>query len=143
MLYLALGAAIIWLGLWVYRRSPGVQRGRWRVGAGLVSVVLVAAAGFLAARGEPIPGGLLAVVALALAMGARSQRGPRRTVRKTAGSITDAEARSLLGVAEGAGPEEIRAAYTRLMRVAHPDMGGTAGLAAQLNAARDRLLAGR
>ena len=29
---------------------------------------------------------------------------------------------------------------TRLMRAVHPDKGGTAGLAAQLNAARDRLL---
>ena len=35
---------------------------------------------------------------------------------------------------------EIQAAYTRLMRAVHPDKGGTAGLAAQLNAARDRLL---
>ena len=50
------------------------------------------------------------------------------------------EARSVLGVGEDATPAEIRAAYTRLMRMAHPDKGGTAGLAAQLNAARDRLL---
>ena len=34
------------------------------------------------------------------------------------------------------------AAYNRLMRMAHPDKGGTSGLAAQLNAARDRLLEG-
>jgi hypothetical protein len=30
----------------------------------------------------------------------------------------------------------------RLMRSVHPDKGGTSGLAAQLNAARDRLLRG-
>ena len=35
---------------------------------------------------------------------------------------------------------EIRSAHARLIRLAHPDKGGTAGLAAQLNAARDRLL---
>jgi hypothetical protein len=29
------------------------------------------------------------------------------------------------------------------MRMAHPDKGGTAGLAAQLNAARDKLLGDR
>jgi curved DNA-binding protein CbpA len=50
------------------------------------------------------------------------------------------EARAVLGVPAGATREEIRAAYTRLMRSVHPDKGGTAGLAAQLNAARDRLL---
>jgi curved DNA-binding protein CbpA len=52
------------------------------------------------------------------------------------------EARSVLGLEEGATPAQIKAAYTRLMRMAHPDKGGTAGLAAQLNAARDRLLGG-
>ena len=52
------------------------------------------------------------------------------------------EARAILGVGPAATPEEIRAAYTRLMRSVHPDKGGTPGLAAQLNAARDRLLKG-
>ncbi|MDD3838185.1 MAG: molecular chaperone DnaJ, partial [Phenylobacterium sp.] len=37
-------------------------------------------------------------------------------------------------------PAEILAAHKRLMGMAHPDKGGTSGLAAQLNAARDRLL---
>jgi curved DNA-binding protein CbpA len=50
------------------------------------------------------------------------------------------EARSILGVGPEATPEEVQAAYTRLMRMAHPDKGGTTGLAVQLNAARDRLL---
>jgi curved DNA-binding protein CbpA len=51
-----------------------------------------------------------------------------------------AEACAILGVEPDATPAEIQAAYTRLMRLAHPDKGGTSGLAAQLNAARDRLL---
>jgi hypothetical protein len=42
--------------------------------------------------------------------------------------------------AADASKDEIQAAYARLIRLAHPDKGGTAGLAAQLNAARDRLL---
>jgi curved DNA-binding protein CbpA len=49
------------------------------------------------------------------------------------------EARAILGVGPTATAPEIRAAYTRLMRRAHPDQGGTSGLAAQVNAARDRL----
>lgn len=50
------------------------------------------------------------------------------------------EARAILGVGPNATEAEIREAHSRLMRVAHPDKGGTSGLAAQLNAARDRLL---
>ena len=52
------------------------------------------------------------------------------------------EARAILGVGEGADEAEIRAAWRRLMQRAHPDAGGTEGLAERLNAARDRLLKG-
>jgi hypothetical protein len=56
--------------------------------------------------------------------------------------MSAADARSILGVGESATRAEIEAAYRRLMQMAHPDRGGSAGLAAQLNAARDRLLKG-
>jgi curved DNA-binding protein CbpA len=56
--------------------------------------------------------------------------------------MSQEDARSVLGVGPDATTEEIQQAYTRLMRLAHPDKGGTSGLAAQLNAARDRLLKG-
>ena len=46
----------------------------------------------------------------------------------------------VLGVPRTATEAEIKEAYGRQMRLAHPDKGGTSGLAAQLNAARDRLL---
>ena len=143
MLYLAIGAAVLWLGVSAYRRSPGVQRGRWRVGAGLLAVILLAAAGFLSVRGEPLVGLGVAAIAIVMALGARSERGPRPPPKTRSQALTAAEARSLLGLEDGAGPDEVRAAYTRLMRMAHPDKGGTAGLAAQLNAARDRLLENR
>lgn len=139
LLYLALGAAALWLALTVYRRTPGIQRGRWRVGAGLLSSVILATGCFMASRGQWLPGGALVVLSLVLALGARSERG-KRPARPSQSTVTQAEARSLLGVDESASPEEIQAAYTRLMRMAHPDQGGTTGLAAQLNAARDLLL---
>jgi len=44
------------------------------------------------------------------------------------------DARRILGVGPDASKQEIQAAYTRLMRLAHPDKGGTVGLASQLNA---------
>ena len=50
------------------------------------------------------------------------------------------QARDILGVSPAATRAEIEAAYRRLIVRAHPDQGGTSGLAAQLNAARDRLL---
>ena len=53
-----------------------------------------------------------------------------------------AEARSILGVSQDASPQTINAAWRRLMARAHPDQGGTEGLAARVNAARDRLLKG-
>jgi len=56
------------------------------------------------------------------------------------GPMTRADALALLGLPEGASEEEIRAAHRRLMRAAHPDQGGSAWLAARLNAARDLLL---
>jgi DnaJ-domain-containing protein 1 len=58
------------------------------------------------------------------------------------GRMTRSEAYSVLGLAEGASEAEIRAAYLRLMRSAHPDRGGSAWLAARLNEARDVLIGG-
>jgi len=51
-----------------------------------------------------------------------------------------AEARRLLGVSEGATPEEIRAAFTRAVKDAHPDAGGQGGDIQQLKWARNLLL---
>ena len=68
----------------------------------------------------------------------RPEKAPSRPPGRA--GLTVEDARSILGVGESATRAEIRAAYARLMRRAHPDHGGTSGLAAQLNAARDRLL---
>jgi hypothetical protein len=81
---------------------------------------------------------VLVVLGLWLAMSARTTGMAANPPRSSTMSLD--EARSILGVGADATPDEIQAAYTRLMRMAHPDKGGTSGLAAQLNAARDRLL---
>jgi DnaJ homolog subfamily C member 19 len=52
-----------------------------------------------------------------------------------------ADARALLGVAPGAGADEINAAHRRLIARNHPDAGGTEELASRINSARDVLLA--
>ncbi|WP_043340199.1 J domain-containing protein [Belnapia moabensis] len=56
------------------------------------------------------------------------------------GPMTRAEALAILGLAEGADAEAIRAAHRRLMQSAHPDRGGSDWLAARVNQARDILL---
>ncbi len=56
--------------------------------------------------------------------------------------IMDAEeAASVLGVADDADAEAIRAAHKKLIAQIHPDKGGTDYLAAKINEARDVMLA--
>jgi len=62
----------------------------------------------------------------------------RRAVAATA--MLPAEARALLGLAPGAGLDEIREAHRRLIARVHPDAGGSAELATRVNAARDALI---
>ena len=145
MLYLALAVALF-VG-WMWMRSEVIRRGGWRVGAGLLAVVLVVVGVAVSIRGEWIVGLPLVLLALGSAAGGRMNRRPRtqgaaESELRPAGGMSAPEARSILGVGADATPQEIKAAYARLMQRAHPDKGGTTGLAAQLNAARDRLLKG-
>ena len=54
--------------------------------------------------------------------------------------MTRAEAYEVLGLQAGVSEAAIRLAYTRLMRAAHPDAGGSDWLASRINQARDVLL---
>ncbi|MDP1597928.1 DnaJ domain-containing protein [Phenylobacterium sp.] len=137
MTYLAIGCAILVLLLWASRGKPVLKRREWRFLAGAFAVACFAAAAYVGIRGGWGKSIVLVVIGLGLVVSTR-----RTGIAPPAGSnkIGDAEARSILGVGAEASHEEIRAAYSRLMRMAHPDKGGTSGLAAQLNAARDRLL---
>jgi len=141
--FIFLIAAVILL-VWKGRSRPVLTRGQWRVGAGLLSIGALVGAALVSIRCEwEIGLGLLAV-GLGLLAATRLQRGEPLGGRHGEGGsrLSLEEARSLLGVTAQATEGDIRAAYSRLMRVAHPDRGGTNGLAAQLNAARDRLLGG-
>jgi DnaJ family protein C protein 19 len=66
--------------------------------------------------------------------------GAKPRPRAAPGSMTRAEALEILGLKAGASETDIRAAYHRLMRAAHPDAGGSDWLAARINQARDALL---
>ena len=57
--------------------------------------------------------------------------------------ISRKEALQILGLREGAGRDAIRDAHRRLMRLNHPDTGGSPTLATKVNEAKDYLLSGR
>ncbi|HWF77611.1 MAG TPA: J domain-containing protein [Caulobacteraceae bacterium] len=114
-----------------------MARAQGRYAAVGMAAVAIAAAAWDAVRGGWLGGSILATAALWLVTSASRPR---------VGQVRHmglAEAASMLGVAESADLETIEAAYRRLMFRVHPDQGGAAGLAAQLNAARAAMLAAK
>lgn len=135
--YLVLGflgfAAVGWL-----KRNQLLRLPTWRLGAGALSIATFAAALYCGLRNLWVPALVLGLIGAWSAVSARHPRAHTPAVPSRDMSLT--EARSILGVGEAATPAEIKAAYARLMQRVHPDVGGAAGLATQLNLARDRLL---
>jgi DnaJ-domain-containing protein 1 len=137
MIFVALSvlvlAALVGLG-----RRPLMARAQGRYAAFAMAGLAIAAAAWDAVRGGWLGGSILLTAALWLATSAG-----RPLVRRRAPPMGLGEAAAMLGVAEGADAQTIEAAYRRLMFRVHPDRGGAAGLAAQLNAARDAMLGTR
>jgi hypothetical protein len=134
-LLLALGAVIL---IWVGRQPYRLTRGR-RLLSALFAALAAVGAVVSALRGGWIASLVLIGLSAWLGRAARLPP-PPPPFEPSQGAMSAREARAILGVTEGADSAAIQAAYRRLMQRAHPDHGGTAGLAAQLNAARDRLL---
>jgi hypothetical protein len=130
---LLVGAGLVWLG----RKASG---GRTRLATTAFSILALGGAVVASARGAWILGVGLLALSLWLGVRARAIATGQPTPRLM--PMSERRARSLLGVSAQADAQEIQAAYLRLIRTVHPDRGGTEGLAAELNAARDRLLRG-
>jgi len=147
MLYIALG--LVLLGVLVggagMRRMGRLAGRAWRPGAGVLALACFIGAAILGVREAFAPAVGLALVGLWLAMSVRRTPSARHGGGGTpvSSGMDLQSAASILGVAPEASDEEVQAAYVRLMRRVHPDAGGAAGLAAQLNAARERMLARR
>lgn len=69
-------------------------------------------------------------------------RNARQPPRGPRSDMTREEALAVLGLAEGASEDDIKAAHRRLIQRMHPDVGGSADLAARINRAKDVLLGG-
>jgi len=138
---LALGALLlaVFVGLGRASGRSGAAAD-WRVIGGVLAVAALAAAAVLALRGAYLPAAGLAFAALAAATLTRRPPRPRPRRESPRIEMSETEARAVLGVGPDADAEAVQTAYVRLMRRVHPDAGGAPGLAAQLNAARDRLL---
>lgn len=135
LIWLALAAIAVWALVRLGRQSEGRGGGQWRVAATLFSAVMLAGGVLLASRGAWVPAAGLIGASLWLTIASR-----QRAVAPRSDAMSDTEARAILGVSADATVQDINAAWKRLMGRAHPDQGGTQGLASRLNAARDHLL---
>lgn len=138
MNFIVIGVIGLAVLVWAGRRGSVVRASYalFRAPIAALAIVVAVACGL---RG--LWPGTVILVFVAAALGGtaiiEASRGPPRAQAR---EFDDREALAILGLSAGAGRPEIEGAYRRLMRRAHPDQGGTTALAAQLNAARDRLL---
>lgn len=75
--------------------------------------------------------------------GGAAARFPRALAGGFEEEMTRREAFQILGLREGSSKEQIREAHRRLMRLNHPDNGGSTFVATKVNEAKDYLLSGR
>ncbi|MES2834572.1 MAG: molecular chaperone DnaJ [Pseudomonadota bacterium] len=135
LIWLVLAAIAVWALIRLGRQTEGARRGHWRISATVLAGVMLAGGVLAMSKGSWVLGPGLVGAGLWLTLASRIRYVPP----KSAEDLSEAEARAILGVGPIASPEEINAAWRRLMARAHPDQGGTEGLAARVNAARDRL----
>ena len=109
---------------------------------------IAAIGGILLTLGLVVSGrGVPALIGLVLVGPALWQRwresrppGSEPRPRRSSGAMSRVEALDVLGLKPGASEDDIHAAHRRLMRMAHPDTGGSDWLASRINQARDVLL---
>ena len=76
-------------------------------------------------------------------LGRASTRFPRAMAGGFESEMTRKEAFQILGLREGASKDAIRTAHRRLMRLNHPDNGGSTYVATKVNEAKDMLSAAK
>ena len=140
LIWLGLAAVAVWALARLGRQTERARRGHWRISATTLATALSGGAVLPASRGIWLAAIGMAGAGLWLAVQSRIRTAPSRA--PVAERMSEAEARAILGVSAGASSQDVQTAWRRVMARAHPDQGGTEGLAARVNAARDRLLKG-
>lgn len=78
-----------------------------------------------------------------MARSAAAPRLPRAFLGGFQDEMTRKEALNILGLRESSTKDDVRAAHRRLMRLNHPDNGGSTFVATKVNEAKDFLLSGK
>ena len=142
LLLLSLAAIALWVLVRLGKQTEKARSGHWRISATLLGGTCFAGAVLSAARGSYIWAAALALAGLYLVLQSRIRSTGAKPARSRPSDtrMSKAEACAILGVKTDASREEVQAAWKRLMARTHPDQGGSEGLAARVNAARDCLL---
>ncbi len=147
MIALALGlaalAALFWAAGAFSRASVSTIKALLAWVAALAGLSLAALL-FLTGRGPVAVSGLVLAGPLLLNFWRQARAGgPGVGAGPRMGKMDRREALDVLGLQDGASDSDVRAAWVRIMRGAHPDGGGSDYLAARVNQARDVLLGRR
>jgi len=143
-LLLGLGGGLILFGLYRFFVTADRRQVRALLLA-MAGVGIAFAALWLAVTGR-LPAAMTILIALWPILSAwlqhRATAGDNRTATQNSGfsGMTTREAYEILGLDQGAGAEDVKAAYIRLMKKVHPDQEGSDWLAQKINAAKDLLL---
>ncbi len=148
MIFLALGLVTLALLLWAARsfsRAPVPNVKALMAWVAALAGLSLAAMLLLTGRGAAALSGVVLLGPLAWSwwQEARAAPGAAHAGPVRSSRMARAEALQVLGLSEPISESEVRAAWVRLMRVAHPDGGGSDWLAARVNQAKDVLLGKR
>ena len=137
-LLLFIGGLVVLAALYRFFLKAGTRQIKAMLLSCLAAGIFLASL-FLAVTGR-LPAAIAILVALWPVIIAYMRTRAQRTVNAENLPMTEKEAYEVLGLPEGAPPEEIKEAHIRLMKKVHPDQKGSDWLAKKINAAKDLLL---
>lgn len=141
MIALALGLGAVALLLWAAQRFSAAEVSSIKALLAWVAALAglsLAAMLLFTGRGATALSGLVLLGPLAWSWWRDTANAPQPG--RAAAKMDRTEALGVLGLRDPVSNEDVRAAWVRLMRVAHPDSGGSDWLAARVNQAKDVLL---
>lgn len=143
MITLALGLGALALLLWAANAFSRADVRSIKATLGWVAALAGLSLGamlLLTGRGATALGALVLLGPLVWSWWQEGRAAPGARTGPAGPRMSRAEALQVLGLHDGATEADVRAAWLRLMRTAHPDGGGSDWLAARVNQARDVLL---